>query len=103
MSPSTENRPLNIVVWNENVHETRGDATVIGHYPDGMHTVIAEALRQLQPGADVSTATLQEPELRIDIVRPVWLEQMADTERLLTALEAAPLARTEPSRAGIAN
>ena len=28
-------------------------------------------------------ATLQEPELRIDIVRPVWLEQMADTERLL--------------------
>ena len=47
-------------------------------------------------------ATLQEPELRIDIVRPVWLEQMADTERLLTALEAAPMARgcsksTEPT------
>ena len=37
-------------------------------------------------------ASLQEPELRIDIVRPGWLEQMADTERLLTALEAAPLA-----------
>ena len=48
-------------------------------------------------------ASLQEPELRIDIVRPVWLEQMADTERLLTALEAAPMARTEPISAGIAN
>ena len=47
-------------------------------------------------------ATLQEPELRIDIVRPVWLEQMADTERLLTALEAAPMARIEPISAGIA-
>jgi hypothetical protein len=40
-------------------------------------------------------ASLQEPELRIDIVRPVWLEQMADTERLLKALEAAPMARPE--------
>ena len=47
-------------------------------------------------------ASLQEPELRIDIVRPVWREQMADTERLLTALEAAPMARTEPISAGIA-
>lgn len=36
-------------------------------------------------------ATLQEPELRIDIVRSIWQEQMADTERLLSALEAAPL------------
>jgi hypothetical protein len=40
-------------------------------------------------------ASLQEPELRIDIVRSVWLAQMADTDRLLAALEAAPLARTE--------
>jgi cation diffusion facilitator CzcD-associated flavoprotein CzcO len=48
-------------------------------------------------------ASLQEPELRIDIVRPVWLEQMADTERLLTALEAAPLARTKSISAGITN
>lgn len=37
-------------------------------------------------------ATKQEPELRIDIVRNAWLEQVADTERLLTALEAAPAA-----------
>ncbi len=62
MSAPTENRPLNIVVWNENVHESRGDATVVGHYPDGMHTVIAAALREHHPEASVGTATLQEPE-----------------------------------------
>lgn len=31
----------------------------------------------------------QEPETRIDVVRHVWLDQMADTERMLSALEAA--------------
>ncbi|MBT2502083.1 ThuA domain-containing protein [Curtobacterium sp. ISL-83] len=62
MSTSTEPRPLNIVVWNENVHETRGDATVVEHYPHGIHTVVAGALRDHLPHADVSTATLQEPE-----------------------------------------
>jgi Flavin-binding monooxygenase-like len=38
-------------------------------------------------------ATVQDPELRIDIVRAVWNEQMTDTERLLGALEATPVAR----------
>lgn len=54
---------MKIVVWNENWHETNGDPKVIGHYPDGIHTVIAEGLRE-RLGADheVSTATLQEPE-----------------------------------------
>ncbi len=37
-------------------------------------------------------ATVQEPELRIDIVRTVWNDQMADTGRLLAALEAVPAA-----------
>jgi hypothetical protein len=32
---------------------------------------------------------LQESEDRIDIVRDIWLEQMKDTERLLSAIEAA--------------
>lgn len=36
-------------------------------------------------------ARLQEPEVRIDVVRAIWLEQMADTERLLSALEANPI------------
>lgn len=34
-------------------------------------------------------AGLQEPDTRIDIVRNLWQEQMADTDRLLSALEAA--------------
>lgn len=37
-------------------------------------------------------ATVQEPELRIDVVRAIWNDRMADTERLLAALEAAPAA-----------
>lgn len=36
---------------------------------------------------------LQEPELRIDIVRTDWLDQMADTERLLGMLESISAAR----------
>jgi len=36
---------LRIVVWNENIHETRGDEIVRRHYPDGIHTVIADGLR----------------------------------------------------------
>ncbi|MBO1269286.1 hypothetical protein J1902_15160 [Arthrobacter sp. PO-11] len=35
---------------------------------------------------------LQESEDRIDIVRDTWLEQMKDTERLLSAFEAAQAA-----------
>ena len=38
-------------------------------------------------------AALQDPELRIDVVRAVWNDQMADTVRLLTSLQAAPAAR----------
>ena len=34
--------------------------------------------------------TLQEPEDRIDIVRDLWLQQLADTERLLDALNYRP-------------
>jgi len=34
-------------------------------------------------------ATMQEPELRIDIVRAIWNDQMADTERILAALQAS--------------
>jgi cation diffusion facilitator CzcD-associated flavoprotein CzcO len=38
-------------------------------------------------------AQVQEPEHRIDIVRAIWNDQMADTQRLLDALVAAPSAR----------
>jgi trehalose utilization protein len=54
---------MDIVVWNENVHESRGDATVLSHYPDGIHAVVADGLRELLGDeASVGTATLQDPE-----------------------------------------
>jgi hypothetical protein len=34
-------------------------------------------------------AGAQQPETRIDVVRAAWNEQLADTERLLAALESA--------------
>jgi len=41
--------------------------------------------------------TLQDPEDRIDIVRDVWLRQLADTERLLDAFSFLPeRVRPEP-------
>jgi trehalose utilization protein len=52
---------LRITVWGENVHE-HTSAKVKAVYPDGMHAVIAAGLRELLPGAAVTTATLQEPE-----------------------------------------
>lgn len=48
-----------VTVWNEHVHEQENE-TVAEIYPDGIHTVIADALRE--GGFDVTTATLQEPE-----------------------------------------
>lgn len=67
-----------ILVWNENLHETSGDATVLRYYPDGIHEVIATGLRQeLGEAADVRTATLQEPE------HGLTAEALAETDVLL--------------------
>lgn len=58
---------ISVIVWNEFLHE-RESAAVRAIYPDGLHAVIAEALRTtpaLNAGAlplDVGTATLGEPE-----------------------------------------
>ncbi|HTJ78159.1 MAG TPA: ThuA domain-containing protein [Rariglobus sp.] len=52
---------LRVVVWGENVHEHK-NARVGALYPKGMHTVIAEGIREFLPQAEISTATLQEPE-----------------------------------------
>lgn len=53
---------LRVTVWNEFVHERERD-DVKSVYPDGLHVVIAEALRaQLGDTANVRTATLEEPE-----------------------------------------
>lgn len=53
---------MRITIWNEYVHEKQNPA-VARHYPEGIHTVLAEALRKhLGPSVSVRTATLEHPE-----------------------------------------
>lgn len=51
---------IRVTVWNEYRHE-RENPAVAEVYPNGLHAVIAEGLRA-QPGFEVRTATLNEPE-----------------------------------------
>ncbi len=54
--------PTRITIWNEFIHE-KSDTLVRTHYPDGIHMVIAGALRQHHGDAvTIRTATLDEPE-----------------------------------------
>lgn len=50
---------IKVTVWNEFRHE-KSHAEVRRHYPDGIHQVIGEALRE--SGFSVRTATLDEPD-----------------------------------------
>lgn len=54
---------LNILVWNEGVHELNNEpATMATMYPAGMHGAIAASLREFFPDANITTATLADPE-----------------------------------------
>ncbi len=53
--------PLRITVWNEYRHERNSAHPASTIYPAGLHAAIAEGLRE-QPGFEVRTATLDEPE-----------------------------------------
>lgn len=54
---------LNILVWNEGVHErTNRPETMASMYPDGMHGAIAEGLAPYFPAARITTATLDSPD-----------------------------------------
>lgn len=53
--------PLSVVVWGENVHEHKIPA-VAEIYPKGMHSAIGDGISELLSHAEVSTATLQEPD-----------------------------------------
>jgi len=59
--------PLRVRVWNEGLHEQL-DPHVRAIYPDGMHAVIAEALRRhLQaPGLDINETGDEPPVARAD-------------------------------------
>jgi trehalose utilization protein len=53
---------VHVTVWGENVNEHR-DESVRAIYPDGMHTTIARGIGGvLGAGAEIRTATLDEPE-----------------------------------------
>ncbi|MFA5057165.1 MAG: ThuA domain-containing protein [Opitutaceae bacterium] len=77
--------PLHVVVWGENVHEHRNPA-VAAIYPQGMHQAVAAGIREHLPGADVTTATLQEPEHGLTVPRLdatdvlVWWGHLAHQE-----------------------
>lgn len=63
MSETTTSDPvLRVLVWGENRHE-QVEPHVAALYPDGMHTTIAEGIRDNLGGrASVTTTTLDEPE-----------------------------------------
>ena len=57
--------PLRVTVWGENFHENsdRDRAGMAERYPEGMHSAIADGLRELLGNAvEVRTATQDEPE-----------------------------------------
>ena len=53
-------KTIRVTVWNEYRHEKQ-DPEIARVYPDGIHGAIAAYLRD-QPGLEVRTATLDEPE-----------------------------------------
>lgn len=69
-------KTLNVVVWNENLHE-QSHAEVKAVYPNGIHNTIADGIKKLRPDFQVGTATLQEPEHGLTV------ERLANTDVLL--------------------
>jgi trehalose utilization protein len=54
---------LNILVWNEGVHEARNQPeTMAEMYPSGIHGAIADGLKGFYPDSGIATATLADPE-----------------------------------------
>jgi trehalose utilization protein len=51
---------VRVTVWNEHIHEQR-DAAVRAVYPEGIHREVAAAIREHVAGAEVVTATLDDP------------------------------------------
>lgn len=74
---------LSVTVWNEGRHEKKS-ALVQSVYPDGMHAVIAQSLRE--KGLEVRTATLDDEEhgLTNEVLEKtdvlVWWGHMAHSE-----------------------
>jgi trehalose utilization protein len=76
-------QPIRVTVWNEYRHEVKNEK-IKQLYPNGMHAVIAEALRGA--GMEARTATLDQPEhgLTEDVLNGtdvlIWWGHMAHGE-----------------------
>jgi trehalose utilization protein len=59
---SVATHPLNVTVWNENVHE-KSDEAIGARYPDGIHGAVAKGINSILGKTVITrTATLDEPE-----------------------------------------
>ena len=56
----SSDHPIHVTIWHEYRHEKK-NPKVAALYPEGMHGAIANYLRR-QPGLEVRTATLDEPQ-----------------------------------------
>jgi len=54
---------MNVTVWNENIDETNGSKEVLAIHPNGIHNTIKDIITELGNGVNVTTATLQEPNI----------------------------------------
>ena len=54
-------KKIRVTVWNEFVHELEGSDTIKKFYPQGIHTVIGDALKK-NADMEVRYATLRQPE-----------------------------------------
>jgi len=76
-------KKLNVLIWNENVHETRGDVEVLNMYPMGIHHAIANALGE---EVHIDFATLYDPDHGIhdDVLEKtdvlIWWSHIANHE-----------------------
>lgn len=58
----SENKPIRVTVWHEHVHDVDNEQ-VKELYPNGMHTVMADAINeQLGENVTVRTALLEQPD-----------------------------------------
>lgn len=54
---------MNVTVWNENFDEMNQEPDVLAVHPNGIHETVADILRGMNdPGIQVTTATLDQPE-----------------------------------------
>ncbi len=67
---------IRVMVWNENIHEKEG--LLDEFYPEGLHNVIADIVKELGEKVEVRTATLDQPEqgLPVEVLNNTELSEL---------------------------